>query len=152
MSARQVIAKNKKARHEYFLEDTWVAGLQLTGTEIKSIRNNKVRITEGYCAFKDGQFYILNMTIDPYDNGGYVNHEPRRIRKLLLNSHELKKLQRKLRDVGNTCVPLELFISEKGYAKLEIALATGKKLHDKRQDLKAKEAKRAIDRSRSDRY
>ncbi len=149
---REVIAKNKKAKFEYFLEDHWVAGISLLGTEIKSIRNHKARISEAYCAFKDGEFYILNMSIEPYENGGYTNHEPRRMRKLLLKSHELKKLQRKLRDVGNTCVPVELFISPNGYAKIEIALATGKKLHDKRQDLKSKEAKRSMDRTRSERY
>jgi SsrA-binding protein len=147
-----VIAKNKKAHHEYFLEEKWIAGIQLTGTEIKSIRNGKARITEGYCTFKDGEFYILNMYIEPYSHGGYNNHEPRRIRKLLLKSTELKKLARKLRDVGNTCVPTMLFISKEGYAKLEIALATGKKLHDKREDLKKKEAKRQIDRTKSERY
>ncbi|MCL4161523.1 UNVERIFIED_CONTAM: hypothetical protein GTU68_037295, partial [Idotea baltica] len=147
-----VIAKNKKAKYEYFLEDHWVAGVSLLGTEIKSIRNHKARITEAYCTFIEGELFILNMNIEPYANGGYTNHEVRRMRKLLLKGHELKKLQRKLRDVGNTCVPVQLFISENGYAKIEIALATGKKLHDKRQDLKSKEAKRAIDRSDSDRY
>lgn len=149
---REIVAKNKKARHEYFLEDEWTAGIALLGTEIKSIRAHKARITEGYCTFIDDDFFILNMSIDPYSNGGYVNHEVRRVRKLLLKGHELKKLKRKLRDVGNTCVPTVLFISENGYAKVEIALATGKKLHDKRQDLKTKEATRSMDRSSSGRY
>jgi len=149
---KEIIAKNKKARHEYFLEDHWTAGIMLTGTEIKSIRAHKARITEAYCTFKDGEFYILNMSIEPYANGGYVNHEVRRMRKLLLKGTELKKLQRKLRDVGNTCVPTQLFIAENGLAKVEIALATGKKLHDKREDLKKKESVRAIDRSKSGRY
>jgi SsrA-binding protein len=147
-----IIAKNKKAQHQYFLEDRWTAGLQLLGTEVKSIRNGKARITEAFCAFKEGEFYVLNMYIEPYSHGGYTNHEPRRMRKLLLKSTELKKLEKKLKDVGNTCVPTLLFISPSGYVKLDIALATGKKLHDKREDLKKKEAKRQIDRTKSERY
>ncbi|NNC84143.1 MAG: SsrA-binding protein SmpB [Flavobacteriales bacterium] len=147
-----VIAKNKKAAYQYFLEDKWIAGIQLTGTEIKSIRNHKARITEAYCNFIKGELHVLNMYIEPYSHGGYANHEPTRVRKLLLTANELGKIKRKLRDVGNTCIPLTLFISKSGFAKLEIALATGKKLQDKREDLKKKEAKRQIDRSRSDRY
>lgn len=149
---KTVIAKNKKAQFQYFLEDRWTAGIQLLGTEVKSIRNGKARITEAFCTFKDGEFYVLNMYIEPYSHGGYTNHEPRRQRKLLLKGTELKKLEKKLKDVGNTCVPTLLFISEKGFVKIEIALATGKKLHDKREDLKKKEAKRQIDRTQSERY
>jgi SsrA-binding protein len=152
MAEEQIIAKNKRAAFEYFLEDHWTAGIQLTGTEIKSIRNHKARITEAYCLLQGGELYVRNMTIDIYENGGHYNHEPRRDRKLLLNAHEIKKLEKKLKNVGNTCVPTALIITKEGYAKLKIALATGKKMHDKRDDLKTKDAKRQIERGKSERY
>jgi SsrA-binding protein len=148
----EVIAKNKKARFEYFLEDEWVAGMQLKGTEIKSIRAHKARITEAYCVMENGELFVRNMYIEPYAHGGHYNHAPTRDRKLLLHQHELKKLRKKLKVSGNTCIPIELFISSNGFAKLKIALATGKKLADKRDDLKKKEAKRQMERGASDRY
>lgn len=152
MAEELIIAKNKKARFEYFLEDSWTAGLQLLGTEIKSIRNHKARITESYCVLQDGELYVRNMTIEEYENGGHYNHDPRRDRKLLMQRHELSKIEKKFKNVGNAIIPTELFISKEGYAKLRISLATGKKLHDKRDDLKKKDAKRQIDRGSSDRY
>lgn len=139
--------KNKRARFEYHLEDTFVAGIQLRGTEIKSIRRNKASILEAYCVLVDGEMYIRNMHITEYENGSYYNHKPRADRKLLLNKKEIAKIDKFLKDKGNTVVPLKVFINEKGYAKLEIALAKGKKLHDKRQDLKEKDDKRAMDRA-----
>ncbi|MGB0881505.1 MAG: SsrA-binding protein SmpB [Vicingaceae bacterium] len=139
--------KNKKAKFEYEFLEKFTAGLQLYGTEIKSIRAGKASIVEGYCFVKDGEVFIKNMYIAEYEQGSYNNHEPRRDRKLLLNRNEIDKLVKKKKDVGLTIVPISLFINGKGYAKLDIALAKGKKLHDKRHDLKAKDAKRSMDRA-----
>ena len=120
--------RNKKAEFRYFLTDRFTAGIQLVGTEIKSIRGNKASIGEAYCRIHKGELFVYNMYIAEYHNGGYTNHEPRRARKLLLNKHELRKIERKLKDVGQTVVTTRLFINEKGLAKLEIAIAKGKKL------------------------
>ncbi len=144
---RQINIQNKKARFEYHLEDKFVAGICLTGTEVKSIRNGKASILEAYCVVDKGEVWIRNMHISAYENGSYYNHKPRADRKLLLNRKEINKIEKFLKVKGNTVVPLKMFISEKGWAKLEIALARGKKLHDKRQDLKEKDDKRAIDRA-----
>lgn len=143
----QINIQNKKARFEYHLIDKFVAGMQLTGTEIKSIRNGKASIVEAYCVFQDGEVFIRNMHINAYENGSYYNHKPRGDRKLLLNRKEINKIEKFLKVKGNALVPLRMFISEKGWAKLEIATAQGKKLHDKRQDLKEKDDKRAMDRA-----
>jgi len=140
--------KNKKASFEYHLIDKFVAGIQLTGTEVKSIRNGKASIVEAYCRFQGDELFVVNMYIAEYDNRGYANHEPRRDRKLLLNRTELNKLKRKIKDIGLTIIPTSLFFSEKGIAKLEIHLAKGKKVHDKRDDLKTKDLKRESDRGR----
>jgi SsrA-binding protein len=141
--------RNKKAHFRFFLEDEFLAGIQLTGTEIKSIRSGKASIVEAFCKMKKGELYVVNMYIAEYENGGYINHKPRRDRKLLLNKSELLKLDRTLRDQSATIVPLEVFINEKGLAKMKIALARGKKLHDKRDDLKTKDLKREFDRKMS---
>lgn len=138
--------KNKRASFEYEFLETFTAGIQLTGTEIKSIRAGKASIIEGYCFIKDGELFIKNMYIAEYDKGTYNNHEPKRDRKLLLNRSELEKLEKKKKDVGLTIIPLKVFINNKGFAKMDIALAKGKKLHDKRNDLKNKDAKREMDR------
>lgn len=139
--------KNKRARFEYHLLDKFVAGMVLSGTEIKSIRSGKASILEAYCVFNDGEVWIRNMHITAYANGSFYNHSPRADRKLLLNKKEIGKIEKFLKDKGNTLVPLKMFISEKGWAKLEIALAKGKQLHDKREDLKAKDDKRDMDRA-----
>lgn len=139
--------KNKRAKFEYHLLDTFVAGIQLSGTEIKSIRNNKASILEAYCIFDKGEMWIRNMHISEYDNASFYSHKPRKDRKLLLNKKEINKIEKFLKDKGNTVIPLKLFISEKGWAKMEIALAQGKKLHDKRQSLKEKDDKREMDRA-----
>jgi SsrA-binding protein len=141
--------RNKKAHFRFFLEDEFVAGIQLTGTEIKSIRSGKASIVEAFCKMKKGELYVVNMYIAEYENGGYINHKPKRDRKLLLNKSELLKLDRKLRDQSATIVPLQVFINDKGLAKMKIALARGKKLHDKRDDLKTKDLKREFDRKMS---
>ena len=139
--------KNKRASFEYEFLEKFTAGIQLTGTEIKSIRAGKASIVEGYCFIKNGELFIKNMYIAEYEQGSYNNHNPKRDRKLLLNRSELNKLEKKKKDVGLTIVPLKVFINKKGYAKLDIALAKGKKLHDKRHDLKDKDAKRQMDRA-----
>ncbi|MDF1672192.1 MAG: SsrA-binding protein SmpB [Vicingaceae bacterium] len=145
--SNQINIKNKKASFEYEFIEKFTAGIQLTGTEIKSIRAGKASIVEGYCFLKDGEVFIKNMYIAEYEQGSYNNHNPKRDRKLLLNRTEINKLIKKKKDVGLTIVPLKVFINKKGYAKLDIALAKGKKLHDKRHDLKDKDAKRQMDRA-----
>lgn len=137
---------NKRARFEYELLDKYEAGIVLTGTEIKSIRLSKASITESFCEFIEGELYIINMMIDEYKFGTFYNHKTKRERKLLLHKRELQKLGRKLKDAGNTIVPLKLYINEKGLAKLQIALARGKKLYDKRETIKDRENKRNLGR------
>ena len=138
--------KNKKASFEYFLTDEFTAGMQLVGSEIKSIRAGKASITEAYCRFHDGEFFVFNAYIAEYPNAGYAGHDSRRPRKLLLKKVELRKLEKKLKDVGVTVVPTLLFIGDSGYAKLKVAVAKGKKLHDKRETLKSKDIARDLDR------
>lgn len=133
---------NRRASFEYSFLEKYVAGIQLTGTEIKSIRAGKANIADGYCFFKKDELFIKNMHITEYEQGTYNNHEPNRERKLLLNKAEIRKLQKKLKDQGLTIIPLRMFISESGYAKLEIALAKGKKLFDKREDIKKRDIQR----------
>ena len=139
--------KNRKASFEYHLIDKFVAGLQLLGTEIKSIRESKASIAEGYCSFIGRELFVINMHIAEYSHGGFVNHEPKRRRKLLLSRQELDKLHKKIKMKGFTIVPTRLFIGKNGYAKLEIALAEGKKLYDKRESLKQADDKRSMDRT-----
>ena len=145
--SNQINIKNRKAKFEYEFLEKFTAGLQLYGTEIKSIRAGKASIVEGYCYVNNGEVFIKNMYIAEYEQASYNNHETRRDRKLLLNRNEIDKLIKKKKDVGLTIVPLSLFINGKGYAKLDIALAKGKKIHDKRHDLKDKDAKRSMDRA-----
>jgi len=138
--------KNKKASFEYSFIDKYVAGVQLTGTEIKSIREGKSNINDAFCVFTNQELFIRNMHVAHYFNGTYNNVEEKRDRKLLLNKRELEKLQGKLKDQGLTIIPTRLFINEKGYAKLEIALAKGKKLFDKRDDIKKRDIERETSR------
>ena len=139
--------KNKKARFEFEILDKYTAGIVLSGTEIKSIRNSKASIAESFCEFNEqGELFIINMTIEEYLFGNYYNHKPKAERKLLLNKRELRKLEKEVKNVGLTIVPLRLFLNEKGFAKLEIALAKGKKLYDKRDTIKDRENKRDLDR------
>src|SRR5690606_12326859 len=144
---KQINIKNKKAKFEYHLIDTFTAGIILTGTEIKSIRNSKASILEAYCVYVDGEVFIRNMHITAYENGSFYNHKPRNDRKLLLNKKEIQKIEKFLKVKGNTIVPLKMFLSDKGWAKIDIATAQGKKTHDKRQDLKEKDDKRDMDRA-----
>ena len=138
--------KNRKAEFEYILITTFTAGIVLTGTEIKSIRSGKVNLTDSYCSFINGELWAHNIHISEYANGSYNNHEPKRDRKLLLNRKELKKLQSKLNDRGMTIIPTRMWINENGYAKLDIALARGKKMFDKRESIKEKDQRRAAAR------
>jgi SsrA-binding protein len=143
----KVSIKNKRASFEYEFLDVLTAGLQLTGTEIKSIRDSKANLSDAYCTFINDELVVRNMHVSEYKEGSYNNHEPKRDRKLLLNRTELRKLQNKLKDKGLTIIPTKLFINDKGLAKLEIVLAKGKKTYDKRESLKEKDAKRQMDRS-----
>ena len=147
----KVNIQNKRARFEYHLEDVFTAGIQLGGTEIKSIRNGKASILEAYGVFQNGEVWVRNMHITAYENGSFYNHKPRADRKLLLNKREIAKIEKFLKVKGNTIVPLKIFISDKGWAKMNIACAVGKKLHDKRQDLKEKDDKLDMDRAMKNR-
>jgi len=138
--------KNRKASFEYEFLETLVAGISLTGTEIKSIREGKVSLKEAYCYFKRGELFVKQMHISPYSLAAHYNHDAVRERKLLLNRRELDKLESKLNEKGLSIIPVRIFINDRGLAKLEIALGRGKKLHDKRQDIKKKDAKRELDR------
>ncbi len=143
----KVNIKNKKAKFQYEILDKYTAGIVLTGTEIKSIRNSKASIAESFCEFNEqGELFVINMTIEEYLYGTYYNHKPKAERKLLLNKRELKKLEKEVKNSGLTIIPLLLFISEKGHAKLEIALARGKKLYDKRDTIKDRDNKRRLNR------
>ena len=144
---KSISITNRKAKFEYQLLDTYTAGIQLQGTEIKSLREGNANLTESYCYVQNGEAWITGMYIAEYDHGSYMNHEPKRLRKLLLNKKEINKVASALQDIGVTIVPLKLYITDKGWAKLEIALAKGKKLYDKREDLKQKDDKRQIDRA-----
>ena len=138
--------QNRKANFEYQLISNFTAGISLVGTEIKSIRNNKANISDAFCVFIDNELYVKNLHISEYPNGGYLNHEPKRDRKLLLNRQELNKMSGKVKEKGNSIIPLRLFVNEKGKAKLEIALAKGKKTYDKRESIKEKDQKRDMER------
>ncbi|MGI6223659.1 MAG: SsrA-binding protein SmpB [Prevotella sp.] len=140
--------KNKKASFEYFFVETYTAGIVLTGTEIKSIRNGKASLVDTYCTIYNGEVWVKNMYVAPYFYGSFANHATRRDRKLLLNKREIRKLQEAEKTPGLTIVPILIFIDENGRAKMDIALARGKKLYDKRQSIREKEDKREMDRAR----
>ncbi|MFL2587488.1 MAG: SsrA-binding protein SmpB [Flavobacteriaceae bacterium] len=144
---KTVNIKNNRARFEFEILDQFTAGIVLTGTEIKSIRNNKASIAESFCEFNENEeLFAVNMYIEEYAFGTRFNHRPRGSRKLLLNRKELKKLNKEVKNTGLTIVPLKLFINEKGFAKILIALAKGKKLYDKRETIKDRDNKRDLDR------
>ena len=144
---KQINIQNKKARFEYEFLDQFTAGIVLTGTEIKSIRNSKASIAESFCEFNEnGELFAVNMYIEEYAFGTRFNHRPRGSRKLLLNRRELNKLHKQVKNSGLTIVPLKLFINDKGFAKMHIALARGKKLYDKRDTLKDRDNQRNLDR------
>ncbi|MBN2728467.1 MAG: SsrA-binding protein SmpB [Bacteroidales bacterium] len=152
MAQNSIHIKNKKAYFDFYVIETFEAGMVLQGTEIKSIRKGKASISEAYCAIRNGELCIRNMNIAEYAFGTYNNHEPKRERKLLLKSRELKKLDKKTKESGHTIIPLHLFISESGYAKIEIGLCKGKKLYDKRDTLKDNDNRREMERKDTYRY
>jgi SsrA-binding protein len=139
---------NRKARFEYEWLETFTAGLKLLGTEIKSVRDGKVSLPEAYCFFHHGELFIKGMHISEYSFGNINNHDPVRERKLLLNKRELQRIEKKLKDTGVTIIPTKLFINEKGWAKLQIAVARGKKLYDKRQSVKERDVTRDLKRQK----
>ena len=139
---------NKKAKFEYIILDRYTAGIQLFGTEIKSIREGKASLIDSYCAVEHGEMYVKQMHIAEYRFGSYANHETKRDRKLLLQRREIRKLEKATKDTGKTIIPLELFINEKGLAKMEIALCQGKHTYDKRQSLREADDKRQMDQMR----
>ena len=147
----KVNIKNRKASFEYQFIDKYVAGIMLLGTEIKSIRNNKANISDAHCVFIDNELFVKNLHIAEYSNVGQNNHKPKRQRKLLLNKQDLSKMIGKVKEKGMAIIPIRLFINEKGKAKLEIALAKGKKIYDKRESIKEKDQKRDIAREQSSR-
>ena len=142
-----IVIKNKKAFFEYEIIESLEAGIQLVGTEIKSIRSGKANLTDSYCQFLNNELYVKNLHISEYELGTCNNHLAKRDRKLLLQKRELQKWQRKIKETGLTIIPLKLFINEKGYAKLEIALCRGKKIYDKRESIREKDNQRDLDRN-----
>ena len=144
--ADKVYIKNRPATFEYAIEDRLTAGVQLTGSEIKSIRNSKVSFNDSYCLFQDGELYVKSLHIGEYVNAGYASHEPTRDRKLLLKKKELGKWNDKVKEKGFSIVPLAMFINDEGWAKLEIGLGRGKKLYDKRESIKNRDADRDLKR------
>lgn len=147
---RKLIAQNRKARHDYHLDDKLEAGMVLTGTEVKSLRAGRASLVDGYVDIKDGEVWLRNVHIPEYTEGTWNNHEPRRPRKLLLHREQIRKLTNKTQESGLTIIPLSLYFQD-GYAKVEIALARGKKNYDKRQALAERQAKRDADRAISQR-
>jgi len=144
--SKTVNIRNKQAMFGYEMLDTYVAGIVMKGTEIKSVREGKVNLTEGYVYFNNEEAFVKGISISPFSQGTHFNHEPARDRKLLLKKAELKKLKARSEEKGLTIVPTRLFINDRGYAKLEIALARGKKVHDKRESIKERDVKRELQR------
>ena len=148
---KNINIKNKRARFDYEILETYTAGIVLGGTEIKSIRLGKASLSQSFCEFNDkGELFVINMQIDEYSHGGHYNHRPKAERKLLLNKRELKKLHKEVAASGLTIIPLNLFVNDRGLAKINIGLAKGKKLYDKRETLKDRDNKRNLDRVKKD--
>ena len=150
MAGPQSVAVNRRARHEYSIETTVEAGLALTGTEIKSIRAGKVSLAEAYARVEHGEAWLIGATIAPWEGGNRNNHDPRRDRKLLLHRSEIDELLGRTKTKGLTLVPLRLYITERGHAKIELGLARGKQLHDRRRDIAERDARREVERAMAD--
>jgi SsrA-binding protein len=146
--AGNIVIRNKKASHDYEFLEKFIAGIKLTGTEIKSIRLGKATIPDSYCLFENGELYLRGMHISEYWWGNLNNHDPIRDRKLLLSKRELRKIERKVKEAGLTIIVIKIFINDRGLAKAEIAISKGKKEYDKRETLKRKDASREMDRMR----
>ncbi|RFM33212.1 SsrA-binding protein SmpB [Chitinophaga silvisoli] len=138
--------RNRSAFYEYAIEDKFIAGMVLTGTEIKSIRQSRVSFNDSFCYFSKGELFVRSLHITEYSHGAYANHDPLRERKLLLTKRELRKMENKIKEKGFTIIPLRIFLTEKGLAKMEIGLGRGKKLHDKRESIKQRDTQREIKR------
>ena len=143
-ASNNVTIKNRKASHEYLFLDTYIAGIQLIGVEIKSIRKGEVNLSEAYCIFQNGELYLKNTHISPYENAGFVKVDPLRDRKLLLNKNELRKLSEGISRKGLTIIPTKMFINDRGLCKVEVCLCQGKKNYDKRESLKEKDMKKRV--------
>ncbi|MBH0193569.1 MAG: SsrA-binding protein SmpB [Nitrospira sp.] len=143
----KVVATNRKAYHDYFIEEKFEAGIMLTGTEVKSLREGRANLQDSYASVKDGEAFLHHCHISPYSHGNLMNHDPIRVRKLLLHKKEIHKLLGKTQQKGLTLVPLRIYFSERGKAKVELGLAKGKKLHDRRDTIKAREAGREVERA-----
>lgn len=152
MRERKLIANNKKVRFEFHIQDTYEAGIVLTGTEIKSIRQGKINIKESYIKIRNGEAFVIGMHISPYEQGNIFNVDSLRERKLLLNKKEIRKLDEENKIKGRSILPLKVYINEKGLAKMEIVLGIGKKLHDKRESIAKRDSQRKIDRIVKQRY
>ena len=150
MGVRKVISDNRKARHDYFIEETYEAGIALQGTEVKSMRLGRVNLKDSYAHIKNGELILSNMHVSPYEKASHVKHEPIRDRKLLMHKKEIMRLLGKTREKGLTLVPVKIYFNEKNKVKVEIGLAKGKKLYDKREDLAKKDAERQINKALSD--
>ncbi|AXT50098.1 SsrA-binding protein SmpB [Aquimarina sp. BL5] len=151
MSQNRINILNRKAKFEYEFLDKYTAGIKLVGTEIKAIREGKAGIAESFCEFhNNGELFVINMNIEEYSHATYFNHNPKSERKLLLNKQELKKLEKEVKNSGLTIIPTRLFVNDRGLAKLDIALARGKKLYDKRETIKDRDNKRTLDRIKKD--
>ncbi len=146
MSGIKIIATNKKARHDFHILDTYEAGMVLTGSEVKSLRDGQVQLKDSYVIFKSGEAFLQKAHISPYKASSYNNHEPERLRKLLLNREEIERIYALIREKGQVCIPLKIYL-KKGRVKLELGMAKGKNKGDKRQDIKAKDAKREMARA-----
>lgn len=144
--SNNITIRNRQAKYQYEFIETYIAGLVLKGTEIKSIREGKISLSDGYCYFSKGELFAKNISITPYSQGSFYNHEENRERKLLLKKQELRKMEAKMNEKGLTIIPLKLFINDRGLAKLEIAMAKGKKIFDKRESIKERDTKRELDR------
>ena len=150
--SRKLIAENRRARYDYFLDDAVEAGLVLTGTEVKSLRNGRANIAESYAAVEGREIVLINADIPPYGQANRFNHEPRRPRKLLLSRRQIDRMIASVQREGRTIVPVKLYFNDKGLAKLEIALAKGKATHDKRHTIKEREGKREVERAMKSRH
>jgi len=151
MAGEKIIAVNKKARHNFFIEETYEAGISLKGTEVKSVRAGRVNLRDSYAEVKNGEVFVHNMHISPYEAGNQFNHEPKRARKLLLHKAEIRRLIGKTQEKGYTLVPLKIYFNERGKVKLEIGLAKGKKLYDRRREIAKRDAEREMRKALADR-
>jgi len=149
---RKTIAVNRQARHDYHVRETYEAGLVLRGTEVKSLRLGKVNLKDSFARIEGGELFLYNMHVSPYDQGNRYNHDPVRPRKLLMNKYEIIRLGSKMAERGLSLIPLQLYFNEKGLAKVELALAQGKKLYDKREDIAKRDLARRLARGKRDFY